>query len=189
MSTFAETCYHRRPVQSRIIASYMQDKFYVWYFVMPQVMAYQFSINIIARLACTNNGIFTAVVKNWLQIYKMTILFTACQFSLPHHARFCRQPLTEVPDGKTRVASLLCAKAIQISPVSVNTSEYTNTVNILKIAIAFTCLFISHYGMCQCGLPRDLPTRQRLATRLSPCLDRGPVRSLAPHRQRTLRYS
>ena len=39
MSTFAETCYHRWPVQSRSIASYMQDKFYVWYFVMPQVMA------------------------------------------------------------------------------------------------------------------------------------------------------
>ena len=29
--------------------------FYLWYFIMPQIMFFPFSVNITARLACTNN--------------------------------------------------------------------------------------------------------------------------------------
>ena len=47
--------YHRGPVKSRIIASYVHHNFYLWYFIMPQIMFFPCSINITARLACTNN--------------------------------------------------------------------------------------------------------------------------------------
>ena len=47
--------YRRGPVKGRIIASYVYDNFYLWYFIMPQIMVFPCSINITARLACTNN--------------------------------------------------------------------------------------------------------------------------------------
>ena len=49
--------YRRRPVQSRIIASYVHENIYLWYFTMPQIMAYPYAISIIGRLRCTNSEI------------------------------------------------------------------------------------------------------------------------------------
>ena len=47
--------YSRGPVKSKIIASYVHENFYLWYFILPQIMVFPCSINITARLACTNN--------------------------------------------------------------------------------------------------------------------------------------
>ena len=47
--------YSRGPVKSKIIASYVHENFYLWYFILPQIMVSPCSINITARLACTNN--------------------------------------------------------------------------------------------------------------------------------------
>ena len=47
--------YSSGPVKSKIIASYVHENFYLWYFILPQIMVFPCSINITARLACTNN--------------------------------------------------------------------------------------------------------------------------------------
>ena len=47
--------YSRGPVKSKIIASYVHENVYLWYFILPQIMVFPRSINITARLACTNN--------------------------------------------------------------------------------------------------------------------------------------
>ena len=47
--------YSRGPVKSKIIASYVHENFYLWYFILPQIKVFPCSINITARLACTNN--------------------------------------------------------------------------------------------------------------------------------------
>ena len=47
--------YRRGPVKSKIIASYVHENFYLWYLILPQIMVFPCSINITARLACTNN--------------------------------------------------------------------------------------------------------------------------------------
>ena len=47
--------YSRGPVKSKIIASYVHENLYLWYFILPQIMVFPCSINITARLACTNN--------------------------------------------------------------------------------------------------------------------------------------